>query len=235
MLEDVKKRVYEANLKLANSGLVVLTWGNVSEIDRNKNLVVIKPSGIEYESMTADDMVVVDLNTGEVVDGKYRPSSDTPTHLELYRMFPEIIAITHTHSTNAVAFAQAGKDIVALGTTHADHFNGDVPCTRDLRRDEVESNYEKNTGKVIIEEIAKRGLPVMDVPAVLVRHHGPFVWGESANESVINAIVLEKVAEMSIRTILIGNESPISNFLLKRHYSRKHGPNSYYGQKKTTR
>jgi len=232
MLEEIKKRVFEANLELVKKGLVIFTWGNVSEVDREKGLVVIKPSGVDYETMTADDMVVVDLNTGEVVEGKYKPSSDTPTHLELYRRFPQIGGITHTHSLNAVAFAQAGVDIPALGTTHADYFYGDIPCTRELTKEEVEEAYEANTGKVIIEEIEKRGYDVMSIPGIVVKNHGPFAWGKDAYQSVYHAVVLDKVAEMDIKTLVINRNAEMKQYVLDKHYSRKHGPNAYYGQKK---
>lgn len=232
MLEDIKKRVFEANLELVKKGLVLYTWGNVSEIDREKGLVVIKPSGIDYDSMSAEDMVVIDLETGKVVEGKYKPSSDTPTHLELYRRFPKIGGITHTHSTNAVAFAQAGVDIPALGTTHADYFYGDIPCTRELTKEEVEEAYEANTGKVIIEEVEKRGYDVMSIPGILVKNHGPFSWGRDAASSVYHAVVLEKVAEMDIKTLAINKNANMKQFVLDKHYLRKHGSNAYYGQKK---
>lgn len=232
MLEEIKKRVFEANLELVKKGLVIFTWGNVSEVDREKGLVVIKPSGVDYETMTADDMVVVDLNTGEVVEGKYKPSSDTPTHLELYRRFPQIGGITHTHSLNAVAFVQAGVDIPAFGTTHADYFYGDIPCTRELTKEEVEEAYEANTGKVIIEEIEKRGYDVMSIPGIVVKNHGPFAWGKDAYQSVYHAVVLDKVAEMDIKTLVINRNAEMKQYVLDKHYSRKHGPNAYYGQKK---
>lgn len=232
MLEEIKKRVYEANVELVKKGLVVLTWGNVSEIDRAKGLVVIKPSGVEYETMTADDMVVVNLKTGNVVEGKYKPSSDTPTHLELYRRFPEIGGITHTHSVNAVAFAQAGLDIPALGTTHADYFYGDIPCTRELAKDEVEDSYEINTGRVIVKEIEKRGHDIMSIPGIIVKNHGPFTWGKDAKESVDHAIVLDKIAEMDIKTLIINPNAEMKKYVLDKHYFRKHGPNAYYGQVK---
>lgn len=232
MLENIKKRVFEANLELVKKDLVIYTWGNVSEIDRERGLVVIKPSGVDYDSMKADDMVIVDLETGKVVEGKLKPSSDTPTHLELYKKFPEIGGITHTHSTNAVAFAQAGIDIPALGTTHADYFYGDIPCTRELTKDEVEKNYEKNTGKVIIEEIEKRKHNVMSIPGIIVKSHGPFTWGKNASESVYHAVVMDKVAEIAIKSLTINPNSKMSQYILDKHYERKHGPNAYYGQSK---
>lgn len=232
MLEDIKKRVFEANLELVKRGLVIYTWGNVSEIDREKSLVVIKPSGVDYDSMSADDMVVVDLKTGKVVEGKFKPSSDTPTHLELYRRFPQIGGITHTHSTNAVAFAQAGIDIPALGTTHADYFYGDIPCTRELTKKEVEEAYETNTGKVIIEEIEKRRYDIMSIPGIVVKNHGPFSWGKDAKQAVYHAVVLDKVVEMDIKTLAINSKAEMKQYILDKHYLRKHGPNAYYGQKK---
>ena len=230
MLEKLKERVFKAHLELVKKGLVFCTWGNASEIDRAKGLVVIKPSGIDYEKMKAEDMVVVDLKTGEVVEGKYKPSSDTPTHLELYRKFPEIGGVAHTHSVNAVAFAQAGIDLPALGTTHADHFYGDIPCTRELDQKETENEYETNTGRVIVEEIEKRGYDVMSVPAILVNNHGPFTWGKDADEAVFNSEVLDKVAEMAIKTLLINKNAKIKKHLLEKHFLRKHGAKAYYGQ-----
>ena len=230
MLEQLKKQVFRANLDLVAKGVVIYTWGNVSGIDREKNLVVIKPSGVDYDAMTAEDMVVIDLADGKTIEGKYRPSSDTPTHLELYRRFPDMLGITHTHSTNAVAFAQAGRDIPALGTTHADYFYGDIPCTRELNREEVESEYEANTGRVIIEEIEKRGYDAMSIPGIIVKNHGPFTWGTSAANSVYNAVVMEKVAEMDIKTLALNPEARMKQYVLDKHYMRKHGPKAYYGQ-----
>lgn len=230
MLEKLKEKVLKANLELVEKGLVFCTWGNASGIDREKGLVVIKPSGIDYETMKAEDMVVVDLQTGEVIEGKCKPSSDTPTHLVLYRRFPEIGGVAHTHSINAVAFAQAGVDLPALGTTHADHFYGDVPCTRELSEEETKTEYEKNTGKVIVEEIEKRKYGVMSIPAILVNNHGPFSWGKDADEAVFNSVVLDKVAEMAIKTLLINKNAKIKKHLLKKHYLRKHGAKAYYGQ-----
>ena len=197
MLEELKQRVFEQNIRLVKSGLVVLTWGNVSGINREKGLVCIKPSGVSYETMTADDMVIIDMD-GNVVEGKYRPSSDTPTHLYLYKVFPEIGGIVHTHSTNAVAWAQAGQNITAYGTTHADAFFGDVPCARALTKDEIEEAYEHNTG-VVIEE-AFRGKDYNAIPAVLVKNHGPFTWGKTPEKAVETAITLEEVAKMAIAT-----------------------------------
>lgn len=231
MLEAYKERVLRANLELDIRGIVIYTWGNVSEIDREHGLVVIKPSGVKYSEMTADDMVVVDLRTGAVVEGDKRPSSDTPTHLALYRAFPEIGGITHTHSTCAVAFAQAGRDIPALGTTHADYFHGAVPCTRSLTEAEVRGAYEANTGKVIEETIRERKLPILSVPGVIVRNHGPFTWGTDAEQSVYHAVVLEQVAAMAAATLALNPESTLPDYVLEKHYSRKHGPGAYYGQR----
>lgn len=231
MLENLKKQVCDANLDLVAKGVVIYTWGNVSGIDREKGLVVIKPSGVDYDGMRPDDMVVVDLKTGEVVEGKYKPSSDTPTHLEIYRAFPEVLGVTHTHSINAVAFAQAGMDIKALGTTHADYFWGDVPCTRALTKHEVREAYEENTGKVIVETIRERKIDPNAVPGIVVKNHGPFTWGKSAAESVYHAVVLEKVADMAIKTLALNKESSIDSYVLDKHYERKHGKNAYYGQK----
>ena len=230
MLEELKKQVYEANLDLVDKGVVVYTWGNVSGIDREKGLVVIKPSGVDYETMTPDDMVVVDLK-GNKVEGKWKPSSDTATHLELYNAFPEIGGITHTHSINAVSFAQAGIPIYALGTTHADAFYGDIPCTRALTKEEIEEAYEVNTGKVIIETIKEAGYLPMERPGIVVRNHGPFTWGKDAAASVYNAVVMEKVAEMALKTLILNKDAQMGQYILDKHYSRKHGPNAYYGQK----
>ena len=235
MLEELKEKVYRANLKLVEYGLVVLTWGNVSEIDRERGLFVIKPSGVPYDKMTADDMVVMDLN-GNKVEGKLNPSSDTPTHLELYKNFPEIGGIVHTHSSWACSWAQAGRDIPAYGTTHADFANGSVPCARGLTKDEVDSAYELNTGKVIVEEFSKRGISPQEVPAVLVHRHGPFAWGKDSFKAVENALILEEVCKMASRTELIASgdknaDIGIEQYLLDKHYQRKHGKNAYYGQK----
>ncbi|SEL57014.1 L-ribulose-5-phosphate 4-epimerase [Ruminococcus sp. YRD2003] len=231
MLEKLKEEVCAANLELVARGVVIYTWGNVSGINRENGLVVIKPSGVDYVGMSPDDMVVVDLITGETVEGKWKPSSDTKTHLELYRQFPEIGGITHTHSVNAVAYAQAGVDIPALGTTHADYFYGAIPCTRELTKDEVEEDYELNTGKIIVETIRQRGIKPLAVPGIVVKNHGPFSWGKDANSSVYHAVVMEKVAEMDIKTFLINPEAVMQQYILDKHYLRKHGPNAYYGQK----
>ena len=231
MLETLKAQVCNANLELVKRGVVIYTWGNVSGIDREKNLVVIKPSGVDYDRMSPDDMVVVDIHTGDVVEGRYKPSSDTPTHLEIYRAFPEIGGISHTHSVNAVAFAQAGIDIPALGTTHADYFYGSIPCTRELSKDEVEEEYEVNTGKVIVECINSRGIDPMAVPGIIVNNHGPLAWGKDADQSVYHAVVMDVVAEMDIKTLSINPRASMQRYILDKHYSRKHGPGAYYGQK----
>lgn len=207
-----------------------MTWGNVSAIDREKGLVVIKPSGVSYDSIQADDMVVVDIMTKKVVEGKYRPSSDTPTHLELYEKFPEIGGVVHTHSTYATAWAQSGECIPAYGTTHADAFYGNVPCARALTKEEIEVEYEKNTGKVIAETF--NGLDYNAIPAVLIKNHGPFTWGATPEKAVENAVTLEEVAKMAIITRQIKVETPnVDQYLLDKHYFRKHGKNAYYGQK----
>ena len=229
MLEELKKNVLEANLLLPRYHLITFTWGNASGIDRERGLVVIKPSGVEYEGMQAEDMVVVRLDTGEVVEGKYRPSSDTPTHLELYRNYPNIGGVIHTHSSWATCWAQAGRDIPAYGTTHADNFYGEIPCTRPMTPEEIAGEYELNTGKVIVERVPA-GL-ADSVPAVLVHGHGSFTWGKTPMKAVENAVVLEEVAKMAIYTEQLGNTQPISQQLLDRHFLRKHGKNAYYGQK----
>lgn len=228
MLEELKKQVFRANMELVQKGLVIYTWGNVSGIDRESGLVVIKPSGVDYDGMKAEDMVVVDLN-GKLVEGKYKPSSDTATHLELYKAYPDLGGIVHTHSTYAVTFAQAGLDIPALGTTHADYFYGDIPCTRDLTKDEIETAYEVNTGKVIIETIA--GHNPMEAPGIVVKNHGPFSWGKTPAGAVYNAVVLDTVAKMAYLTMTL-NPSVVKapQYLLDKHYYRKHGENAYYGQ-----
>ncbi len=228
MLEELKERVFKCNLDLVKHGLVVLTWGNVSGIDREKGLVVIKPSGVSYETMKASDMVVVDLN-GNVVEGTLKPSSDTPTHLELYKAFADIGGVVHTHSINATSYAQSGKDIVSYGTTHADCFYGDVPCARALSKEEIESEYEKNTGKVIIETF--KGKDPNAIPAVLVKNHGPFAWGKTPEKAVEAAVTLEAVAEMAIKTKIINpTANRVDEYLLDKHYMRKHGKGAYYGQ-----
>ena len=228
MLEDIKFRVLQANKSLVQNGLVLLNWGNVSEIDRESGLVVIKPSGVPYDTMTIKDMVVVDLN-GEVVEGNIRPSSDTPTHVELYRAFEEIGGITHTHSTYATAFAQSGRDIPFYGTTHADYFYGPIPCTRPLSREETAEGYERNTGLVIAEAFLNRDYQA--IPGVLVKGHGPFCWGNDAFEAVHNAVVMEEIAMMSLHTEQLGKKTPVDSYLLDVHYFRKHGEHAYYGQR----
>ena len=231
MLEELKAEVCRANLELQARGVVIYTWGNVSGIDRGQGLVVIKPSGVDYDGMKPEDMVVVDLESGRTAEGKWKPSSDTATHLELYRRFPALGGITHTHSVHAVAFAQAGRDIPALGTTHADYFYGAVPCTRELTRAEVEQDYELNTGRVIAETILARGIDPLAVPGIVVKNHGPFTWGTDAAASVYHAVVLEKVAEMTMKTLLLNPDAEMNRYILDKHYQRKHGPNAYYGQK----
>lgn len=231
MLEELKEIVCNANLELNRRGVVLYTWGNVSAVDRDKNVFIIKPSGISYDVMKPEDMVVVDLTTGEKVEGKWNPSSDTPTHWVLYNEFKDMGGIVHTHSVNAVAFAQAGMDIPALGTTHADYFYGPVPCTRALTKEEVEEAYEINTGKVIIETIRERGYDPMAIPAILCENHGPFAWGKDADQAVYHSVVLEEVASMTLKTLLLNPQASMPQYILDKHYSRKHGPNAYYGQK----
>lgn len=231
MLEELKKSVCEANLDLVNKGVVIYTWGNVSGISDDRKYMVIKPSGVDYDGMSPEDMVVVDIVTGESVEGKWKPSSDTKTHLELYRKYQEIKGIVHTHSVNAVAFAQAGMAIPALGTTHADYFYGDIPCTRELTKQEVMEDYETNTGKVIIETVDSGGYDPMAIPGIVVKNHGPFAWGKSPANAVYNAVVMEKVAEMDLKTLQLNPNSVMAQYVLDKHYMRKHGPNAYYGQK----
>jgi len=226
-IEQLKNEVCQANLELVNHGLVRFTWGNVSGIDREQGLVVIKPSGVSYDEMQAEDMVAINLD-GEVVEGKLKPSSDTPTHLELYRNFPNIGGIVHTHSEWATSWAQAGRSLPAFGTTHADYFFGEIPCTRDLTDEEVSRDYELETGKVIVETFTN--LDPDALPAVLVKGHGPFSWGTSPGNAVHNAAVLEYVAKMAFRNLMLGNDKPIAQFLLDKHYLRKHGKDAYYGQ-----
>lgn len=229
MLEQLKQQVYEANLKLVEYNLVLFTWGNVSAIDKETGLVVIKPSGVDYAKLTADDMVVMNLN-GEKVEGRLNPSSDTPTHLELYRRFPDIGGVAHTHSTFAVSFAQAACDIPAYGTTHADFAFGSIPCTRDLSKEEIEGEYELNTGRVIAECFETRGIDYNAVPAVLVRSHGPFTWGKDGFDAAKNSAILEEVAKMAYLSKTMDAE-PANEFIQHKHYFRKHGANAYYGQK----
>ena len=230
MLEDLKQTVYEANIKLVKHRAVIFTWGNVSGIDYERGLMVIKPSGIDYEQLNPSDMVVVDIHNGRVVEGKYKPSSDMKTHMELYRAFPEIGGVAHTHSINAVAFAQAGLAIPALGTTHADCFYGSSPCTRKLTIKEVNDDYELNTGRVIVECINENRINPVAIPGILVNNHGPFSWGNSASDSVYNAITMEIVAEMCLKTLMLNPNSCMEQYVLDKHYFRKHGPNAYYGQ-----
>lgn len=228
MLKELKKKVYEANLELNRRGLVLYTWGNVSGIDKESRLVVIKPSGVKYEEMSVEDMVVIDLD-GNVIEGKLKPSSDASTHLEIYKAFPEVGGVAHTHSSIATSFAQAGKDIVALGTTHADYFYGNIPCTRYMKEDEINGQYEKATGKVIVETLKFRNS--INIPAILVREHGPFTWGKSPEEAVYHSVVLEEVSKMAFYTQLINPQiNSIQKELLDKHYLRKHGKNAYYGQ-----
>lgn len=232
MLEELKKAVYEANMELPRRGLVTFTWGNVSGIDREKGLFVIKPSGVEYEQLRPEDLVVMDLE-GNKVEGAMNPSSDTKTHLELYNAFPEIGGIVHTHSTHAVAWAQAGRDIPAYGTTHADYFYGDIPCARSLTPEEIEEDYEKNTGKVIIETFRGRNIQPKFVPAVICRNHGPFTWGKDAAQAVYHAVVLEEVAKMALMTEQLNpHVQAAPRHIQDKHFLRKHGPNAYYGQRK---
>lgn len=230
MLEDLKNQVYEANMALPKYNLVVFTWGNVSGIDREKELVVIKPSGVEYEELTPEDMVVVDFD-GNVVEGNLKPSSDTATHIELYKKFENIGGVVHTHSSWAVSFAQAGVSIPAAGTTHADYFYGDIPVTRKMTEEEIVRNYEKNTGVVIAETFNEKGIDPDTIPGVLVNDHGPFTWGASPDNAVHNSVVLENIAEMTYRSLqLESKEIQMDQALLDKHYLRKHGKDAYYGQ-----
>jgi len=228
MPDQLRYTVYEANQLLVKHGLVIFTWGNVSGIDRKNGRVAIKPSGISYEEMTVEDIVIVDLE-GKLLDGRLKPSSDTPTHLFLYKKFKEINGIVHTHSRMATVWAQAGISIPALGTTHADHFYGDIPCTRPLNDDEIAGNYELATGEVIAETFAS--INPMDIPAVLVCNHGPFCWGKDAATAVANAVILEEIATMAYYTQMLHKQPSISAHLLEKHFQRKHGKNAYYGQK----
>ncbi|MFD1671794.1 L-ribulose-5-phosphate 4-epimerase [Agrilactobacillus yilanensis] len=230
MLEDLKQEVYEANMRLPKLNLVTFTWGNVSGIDREKGLFVIKPSGVDYEDLKPSDMVVVNLK-GEVVEGTMNPSSDTPTHTVLYNKFPKIGGIVHTHSPWAVSFAQAGVAVPALGTTHADTFYGDVPVSDALTKEEIESAYEANTGEVIVRTFEEKHLDPEAIPAILIRQHGPFTWGATADKAVYNAKVLEAVAEMDYHTLqLTRDDCKVPQYLLDKHYYRKHGEGAYYGQ-----
>jgi len=228
MLEQLKQEVYEANMDLVKHNLVIFTWGNVSGIDREKGLVVIKPSGVDYSKLKAEDMVVVDLE-GNVIDSKYRPSSDTATHIVLYKNFPDIKGVVHTHSPWATSWAQAGRSIPALGTTHADYFYGSIPCARKLTEAEITGKYEEETGNVIVETM--QGIDPMSVPGILVNSHAPFTWGKSPADAVHNAVVVEEVAKMAYHTLMLSNVGSVDQFLLDKHYLRKHGKNAYYGQK----
>ena len=230
MLEELKQKVYEANMELPKYGLVTFTWGNVSGIDRESGLFVIKPSGVEYDKLTPEDMVVMDLE-GNKVEGRYNPSSDTATHLEIYKAFPEVGGVVHTHSSYATSWAQAGRDIPCYGTTHADYIYGEVPCVRCLTKEEIDEAYEKNTGLLIVNEFNRLGKDPMAVPAVLCKNHGPFAWGKNASEAVHNAVVLEEVAKMAYRAESINAKlAPAPQELQDKHYYRKHGANAYYGQ-----
>lgn len=230
MLEELKEKVYLANMELPKRGLVTYTWGNVSEIDRETGYFVIKPSGVDYETMSPDDMVVMDLE-GNRIEGRYKPSSDTPTHIELYKRYAEIGGVVHTHSPEATSWAQAGRSIPLYGTTHADYFYGEIPCARGLTQEEIDEAYEKNTGLVIIETFDSRGLNPVYTPAVLCVNHGPFTWGKDAAEAVHNAVVLEEVAKMALKTELINPKVQVAPDRIRdKHFFRKHGENAYYGQ-----
>jgi len=228
MLEQLKEEVFKANLDLVKHGLVIFTWGNASGIDREKGLFVIKPSGVDYEVMKPSDMIVVDLD-GNVVEGNLRPSSDMPTHLYIYQQFNEIGGIVHTHSTYATAWAQAGVGVPNIGTTHADYFSAEIPCTRQMTEDEIFSAYEMETGKVIVE--AFQGLNPVEIPGVLVHNHGPFSWGKNVHDAVHNAVVMEQVAKMASISFAVNPGLKMNPLLIKKHYERKHGKNAYYGQK----
>ncbi len=227
-LQKLKEEVFQANLDLVAHNLVIFTWGNVSAIDREKGLIVIKPSGVSYDNMKADDMVVLNLD-GKVVEGKLKPSSDTPTHLELYKRFPNIGGVVHTHSTYATAWAQAGMDIPIIGTTHADYFADDIPCTRDMTKEEVEGEYELETGKVIVEAFNDKNPD--HIPGVIVKNHAPFTWGKDAHDAVHNSVVVEQVAKMAFVSKSINPNTTMNPFLTKKHFERKHGANAYYGQR----
>ena len=230
MLEELKRKVYEANMELPRRGLVTYTWGNASGVDRRAGLFVIKPSGVDYEDLRPEDLVVLDLE-GRRVEGKLNPSSDTRTHLALYNAFPDIGGIVHTHSPHAVAWAQAGRDIPAYGTTHADYFYGPIPCARDLTQEEIEEDYEASTGHVIVETFRERKIDPLHVPAVICRSHGPFTWGRDAAQAVYHAVVLEEVAKMAMFTELVNPKAvPAPQRIQDKHFMRKHGPNAYYGQ-----
>ena len=231
MLEELKEKVFKANIDLVKHNLVIFTWGNVSGIDREKGLVVIKPSGVSYDNMKASDMVVVDLTTGKVVEGDLNPSSDTPTHLELYRNFPEIGGVVHTHSTYATAWAQAGCDIPNIGTTPAVYFLDAIPCSDDMVESQM-AEYELNTGVVIVDKFKKNNINYIHTPGVLVKNHGPFSWGKDADNAVYNAVVMEQVARMAFISFSVNPQTKMNPLLVEKHFNRKHGPNAYYGQKK---
>jgi L-ribulose-5-phosphate 4-epimerase len=228
MLETLKVKVYQANIDLVKYGLVIFTWGNVSAIDRESGLVVIKPSGVSYSDMKAGHMVVVDLD-GKVIEGQLNPSSDTATHLVLYKSFPEIGGVVHTHSTYATAWAQAGLDIPNIGTTHADYFAADIPCTRMMTQEEIEGEYEQETGNVIVERFTN--LNAAHIPGVLVCNHGPFSWGKDADDAVHNAVVMEQCAKMAYISFFVNPDLKMNPDLIKKHFQRKHGPGAYYGQR----
>src|SRR5664279_3047451 len=229
MLEDLKNKVYKANIDLVKNGLVIHTWGNVSGRDKESSLIVIKPSGIDYDLMSPEDMVVID-SSGKQVEGKNKPSTDAPTHLILYRTYESLGGVVHTHSSYATSWAQAGRAIPPFGTTHADHFYGEVPCTRILTKSEIEKDYDINTGKIIIEKLGEAD--PLTVPSVLVNGHGPFTWGTDADNAVYNAVALEEIAKMAFYTVLLGKTEPIDKFLLDKHFKRKHGKDAYYGKNK---
>ena len=232
MLEKLKETVWRANLDLVKHNLVVFTWGNVSGIDREKGLVVIKPSGVEYDRLTPEDMVVVDLATGKVVEGTLNPSSDTPTHLAIYRAFGDVGGVVHTHSTYATAWAQAGLDIPNIGTTHADYFRASIPCTEDMTEAEVKGAYELETGHVIVRRFQEAGLNPVHTPGGLVKNHGPFSWCRDAAGAVYNAVVMEQVAKMAFISLTLNPRTTMNPLLVEKHFLRKHGPGAYYGQKK---
>ncbi|MEI7727989.1 MAG: L-ribulose-5-phosphate 4-epimerase AraD [Verrucomicrobiota bacterium] len=230
--EQLKERVWRANVGIIEAGLVILSWGNASGVDRKAGIMAIKPSGVAYNKLKPEDIVVLSLSTGEVLEGKYRPSSDTPTHLHLYRTFKSLGGVVHAHSVNATAIAQAGREIPCLGTTHADTFYGSVPLTRQMTQEEIDGDYELNTGKVIEETFRSRKLNPDQIPGVLVASHGPFTWGFTTEKALENAMILEKVAEIALATYRVNAQAqPISQVLLDKHFLRKHGPTAYYGQK----
>ena len=228
MLEDLKQKVYDANMMLVKHNLVIFTWGNVSGKSDDGKYIAIKPSGVDYDKLRAEDIVILDTN-GNIVEGNLNPSSDTPTHIELYKAFPSINGVCHTHSNYATSFAQAGKAIEAFGTTHADYFYGDIPCTRTLTEEETISDYEKNTGKVIVETFSD--IDYEQIPGVLVKQHGVFSWGNSPYKSVYNAVVMEELAKMNYQTLMLNDLNNLPQYTLDKHYLRKHGKNAYYGQK----